>query len=150
MISRIVSFFEEQFSTLDQGSEPDPHQLQLVSAALMFEVVRADGVTNDSELKTLQQQLLEQFDLDKVELEQLITLAEQQSNEATSLYEFTRLINDHFNTGQKLQVVAAMWKIAVADGNIDRFEENIIRRIAELIYIPHKDFIKSKLEATGL
>lgn len=147
MISRIIIFFEEKFAELDQGVEPDQHQLQLVSAALMFEVIRADGEINDSELITLQLLLQEKFELTENELKELIMLAEQQSNDATSLYQFTRLINDHFNPEQKLQVIAAMWEIAIADGNIDRFEEHIIRRVAELMYIPHKDFIKSKLKA---
>ncbi len=149
MILRIISFFEEQFSELEKGAEPSAHQVQLASAALMFEVVRADGATKDDEINTLKQLLQEQFELPAAELDELIELAEQQSNEATSLYQFTRLINDHFDAGQKLQVIASMWKIAVADGNIDRFEEHIIRRVAELVYIPHKDFIRSKLEATG-
>lgn len=149
MISRIISFFEEQFSELEKGAEPSAHQVQLASAALMFEVVRADGATKDDELNTLKQLLQEQFELPTAELDELIELAEQQSNEATSLYQFTRLINDHFDARQKLQVIASMWEIAVADGNIDRFEEHIIRRVAELVYIPHKDFIRSKLEATG-
>lgn len=147
MISRIISFFEETFAELDNGGEADDHQLQLTSAALMFEVIRADHAVADSELETLKKLLLEQFELSAAELAELIELAEQQSNEATSLYQFTRLVNDHFNPDQKLQVIASMWKIAVADGNIDRYEDNIIRRVAELIYIPHKDFIKSKLEA---
>ena len=149
MISRIISFFEEQFSELEKGAEPSAHQVQLASAALMFEVVRADSEVKDNELNTLKQLLQEQFELPAVELNELIELAEQQSNEATSLYQFTRLINDHFDVEQKLQVITSMWKIAVADGNIDRFEEHIIRRVAELVYIPHKDFIRSKLEATG-
>lgn len=149
MILRIISFFEEQFSELEKGAEPSAHQVQLASAALMFEVVRADSEVKDNELNTLKQLLQEQFELPAVELNELIELAEQQSNEATSLYQFTRLINDHFDVEQKLQVITSMWKIAVADGNIDRFEEHIIRRVAELVYIPHKDFIRSKLEATG-
>jgi uncharacterized tellurite resistance protein B-like protein len=149
MISRIKLFFDEKLSAIGQDNAviQDDHQLHLASAALLFEVIRADLETSDSELDALKRILKEQYVIADHELEELAELAEQQSNASTSLYQFTRLINDHYDAAQKNSIICSMWKIAIADGNIDKYEENIIRRVAELLYIPHREFIKAKLDA---
>ena len=76
-----------------------------------------------------------------------MTLANQRADEATSLYEFTRVINDHYTPAQKLALIDLMWKVAYADSNLDKYEEHLIRRVAELTYVPHQDYIRSKLAA---
>ena len=80
---------------------------------------------------------------------ELLELASRKVDEATSLYEFTRLINDHYSAAQKLRLIDAMWSVACADGAIDKYEEHLIRRVAELTYVPHSDYIRSKLTATA-
>ena len=68
---------------------------------------------------------------------------------STSLYEFTRVINDHYSAEQKVQLVGAMWSVAYADGDLDKYEEALIRQVAELTYVPHQDYIRCKLAAQG-
>ena len=70
--------------------------------------------------------------------------AEERVDESTSLYEFTRVINDHYSAAQKLQLIEAMWVVAYADGNLDKYEEHLIRQVAEPIYVSHEDFMRSK------
>ena len=70
-------------------------------------------------------------------------------DESTSLYEFTRVINDHCCAEEKVDLVGAMWAVAYADGDLDKYEEALIRQVAELTYVPHADYIKSKLAAAG-
>ena len=67
--------------------------------------------------------------------------------DSTSLYEFTRDINDNFDAAERVRLIESMWKIAYADGNIDKYEEHIIRKVSNLIYVAHSDFIKAKLSA---
>ena len=68
-------------------------------------------------------------------------------DEAISLYEFTRVINDHYSAEQKLRLIDAMWSVAYADNDLDKYEEHLIRQVAELTYVPHSDYIQSKLSA---
>jgi len=77
----------------------------------------------------------------------LVSAAQQRVEEATSLYEFTRVINAHCNADEKLQMISAMWLVAYADGNLDKYEEHLIRQVAELTYVPHRDYIQCKLAA---
>ena len=85
--------------------------------------------------------------LPTAEVHALMEQASDKADEATSLYEFTRLINDHFLEEEKQQLIHNMWVVAWADGDIDKYEEHLIRRVAELIYVSHQDFIRSKLAA---
>ena len=73
-------------------------------------------------------------------------LAEDEARQATSLYEFTRLINDHYDYAQKCALIENMWRVAFSDERLDKYEEHLIRRIAELIYVSHSDFIRTKLK----
>ncbi|HDH50110.1 MAG TPA: TerB family tellurite resistance protein, partial [Nitrospirae bacterium] len=77
----------------------------------------------------------------------LLTLAEQEVKRATDYYEFTSLINRGFTYEQKVKVVEHLWEVAFADDTLDKYEEHMVRRIADLIYVSHKDFIEAKLRA---
>ena len=79
------------------------------------------------------------------ELGELVKLAESEANQATSLYEFTRLINDEYDYEEKVGLIENMWKIAFSDEQLDKYEEHLIRKISDLIYVSHSDFIKTKL-----
>jgi uncharacterized tellurite resistance protein B-like protein len=74
-------------------------------------------------------------------------LAEEEAREATSLYQFTSLMNEHFDHREKVLMILNMWEVAYADGRIDRYEEHLIRKVADLLYLSHKDFITSKQQA---
>jgi len=79
-----------------------------------------------------------------------LVAAESKVDEATSLYEFTREINDHYSPDQKVQLIRAMWTVAYADGKLGKYEEHLIRQVADLTYVPHQDYIRSKLAAKEL
>ena len=81
------------------------------------------------------------------EVHELVALATARVDEATSLYEFTRVINDHYSAAQKVQLIEAMWAVAFADGDLDKYEEHLIRQVAELIYVPHQDYVRCKRRA---
>ena len=73
--------------------------------------------------------------------------ARRETDKATSLYPFTGLINQHFSPEQKAQVVEALWRVAYADGTLDKYEEHLVRKVAELIHVSHSTFIRTKLKA---
>ena len=89
--------------------------------------------------------LRESLNLDLDELDELVQLAESEARQATSLYEFTRLINDEYDYKAKVRLIENMWRIAFSDEQLDKYEEHLIRKISDLIYVSHSDFIKTKL-----
>jgi uncharacterized tellurite resistance protein B-like protein len=146
MIGALKALFELPGQETEEERE---HRLHLASAALLIETARADFSQDEAEQEALEDLLCSTLDLGRTEVHELVEQAANRVDESTSLYEFTRVINDHYNAEQKLALVSDMWRVAYADGNLDKYEEHLIRQVAELTYVPHADYIRSKLEARG-
>jgi uncharacterized tellurite resistance protein B-like protein len=114
-------------------------------ASLIIEVALADKVFDESEINLLKNMLLETYSLKLDDANELIANAEKTVNESTSLYGYTREVNDNFDYQSKLGLLDQLWRMAFADGNIDKYEEHVVRKISDLIHISHNDFIQSKL-----
>ena len=117
------------------------------TAALLMEMSRAEDEVKAVERSAVAQAVPRAFDLDPGETAELIALAEQQAARATSLYEFTRLINEHFDRRQKEHVVELLWHVAYADGEVDKYEEHLVRKITDLLYVPHVAFVRARYHA---
>ncbi len=146
MIKAIRNFFETQIAT-DDEAELSTDQRQLATAALLIEVASADHNVDTEELNQIKVILKNKFQLDAEQLSSLTDLAKAEKNDATSLYQFTQLINEHCSQDDKFRLVTAMWEVAFADNDIDKYEEHLIRKVADLIYLSHSDFIRAKMTA---
>ena len=145
--NKLNNIFSGLFEDESQVCNVDEHQCQLTSAALMIEVASIDQNFSSSELEALNYILRCEFGLTDNEVQSLIALAKSARDDASSLYPFTKLINDQFDVSQKYKLITSMWQIAFADGNLDKYEESIIRRVADLIYLPHSEFMRAKHQA---
>ncbi len=141
------NFFKGFFNKTVSQEPATSNSVLLSAISLMIEVSLADEIMDISELETLKKVLLNEFEVKENDLENLISDAKKNQNSSTSLYEFTRKINDEYEFDDKKNLILSMWKIAYADGNIDKYEEYVIRKVSDLIYISHPDFIESKQKA---
>lgn len=121
--------------------------LELASAALMLEVGRADFSLQPAELDVIRDLLAHYFDLTSDEVSLLSEEAGERVDAATCLYEFTRVINDTASIEQKRELIGLMWRVAMADQTLSQYEEHVIRKVADLLYLPHSDFIRAKQAA---
>lgn len=145
MIKKIQSFFEAQFGLNLVTPQEQRHQLNLAVAAVFMEMMLIDHQIASSEQKQLELTLSQQLDLDTLEVHELIHLARQTLNDSADYYQFTRLINDRFGRPEKIAVIENLWKIAFADGRLDQHEEHYLRKVADLLHVPHSEFIKAKI-----
>jgi uncharacterized tellurite resistance protein B-like protein len=143
MIQVLKALFERPDG---ESEESDQRNLRLAAAALLVETVRADFIEDAAELTKLAQLLTTSLNLEQDEVYKLIVAAQARVEKATSLYEFTQVINDHCSAEQKLQLISAMWAVAYADGDLDKYEEHLIRQVADLLHVPHSDYIHCKLK----
>ena len=144
MIDKIKSFFSKNVIEPEQdGATPE----QIALAALLIEVMVIDGNLDEQELESITRTLSSMLETTKEQVDELITLSREEVTEATSLYQFTREINDHFDEQKKLELMTGMWRVAYADGYLDKYEENIMRRVADLLHIRHSEYIQCKLAA---
>ena len=144
MIDKIKNFFSKNVLEPEaETTSPD----QLATAALLIEVMVIDGDLDDQEMQAIAGTLANMLHLSKEQIDQLIELSKEEVAEATSLYQFTKEINEHFDIEKKLSLMTAMWRVAFADGHLDKYEENIIRRVADLLHIRHSEYIRCKANA---
>lgn len=149
MFASIKRFFDANLTAATQASNPVDQEraYQLATAALLIEMTRADHDVKSIERTAVTQAVQRAFELDASQTEELLALAEEEADTATSLYEFTRLINRHFDAKQKEHIVELLWHVALADGEIDKYEDHLVRKVADLIYVPHMAFIRAKHNA---
>lgn len=146
MLNKLSRFIERHLQPAG-GDAPilSYHQKQLAVAALLIEVALADQRLSEVELHSLTIILERKFSLAKDELTELIDLAKDETTRATSLHQFTQIVNQHCAMEEKFGLMKAMWEIAYADGDLDKYEDYMIRKVADLIYVPHTDFIRAKI-----
>ena len=144
MINTIRKFFKSNESSKSDNLEGN--QDELAYASLLIEVIKSDDHFDQREHDELLNILSTKLSIDEKALGELSELAQRKSDESTSLYEFTREINDKYQYEEKVELIEDLWRIAYSDERIDKYEDYVIRKVADLIYVTHSDFIKSKLK----
>jgi len=144
MIQKIKQFFEQNISAPEESNTEQ--QLQLATAALFIEMMLQDGKVHAEEKISVKNAIKNCFEITDNEADELFELAEDELKHSTDYYQFTQLINNNYTQAQKVIVIEKLWTIAYADSHLDDFEEHMVRKISELIYVPHTQFIKTKLK----
>ena len=146
MLGAIQRFFD---SRIDPGHRDvrrsDDHRLQVATGALLIEMMRTDVEVTEGERAVVLASLQSKFHLTSEETHELVALAEAEADDAIDHYQFTSLIKTGFSDEQKRKVVEYLWAVAYADENVDKHEEFLVRKIANLIGVSHKEFIEAKL-----
>jgi uncharacterized tellurite resistance protein B-like protein len=146
MLDSIKSFFRRHMAPgADEGPEAAAQRGRLAAAALLVEVVRSDSEFSEAEREAVLSAARRKFGLDESESRQLIELAEAEASEAHDLYQFTSQINASFTAGQKARLIEELWRVAYSDDVLHRYEEHVIRKVADLIHVSHSTFIAAKL-----
>lgn len=142
MLQAIKNFFEQNIASTPV--DDTDHQLKLATAALLIEMMQQDDHVHESEITMVRQALQKNFALTENETLQLCELAKQELDNAVDSHQFTSLIAKHYSQAEKIKIIEYLWRVAYADNHLDPLEEHMVRHIAELIYVPHREFIKAK------
>lgn len=146
MLKAIREFFETR---MDAGSRQadETHAIRLATAALLVEMVRMDGEIDAAERAAIMAAVRGKFGLAAEEADALVRLAEQEARQSTDYYQFTSLLNRHFSAEQKEKVIEAMWRVAYADTALSAWEQHLVRKVADLLYVPHGAYVAAKMRA---
>ncbi len=148
MLGTIKQFFDKHIAPHPVTQATDGEQrLRIATSAILIEMTRADFEVKPEELASVAEALETTFAISAAETQELLRLAEQEAQHATDFYQFTSLINRSFSAEEKTRVIELMWQVAYADGRADRYEDHLVRKIAGLLHVPHKDFIAAKQRA---
>ncbi len=142
MFSKLKALFTEE-----KKPESKEHDISLAVTAMMIEIMRIDGKLDSAERKVIFDAIEKRFDLSHEAVETLIAEASEAQSKSTDLHQFTSLINQQFSTEERIDILKELWQVAMADGHIDPYEEQLIRRVAGLIGVYHGEFIQAKIDA---
>lgn len=148
MLEAIKRFVQEHLVAPARGhTDPNSaeHAVRLATAALLIEVMHVDSAVTPHERSRVIELIKTRFQLSAEETAELIDLSEAEAKGATDYFQFTSIINRSFTAEQKIDIIEHLWQVAYADSDLDKHEEHAIRKIAELLYVPHSAFIAAKL-----
>lgn len=134
-------------AALDTAPSADANRadLERVSALLLVEIAWADHQIDELERKTIRAALRQASSIADEELDSILDAALADAQHTVSLHEHIRQINGSFDKTRKLMLVEQMWRVALADGDLDKYEEYTIRKLCDLLHVKHRDFIQAKL-----
>ncbi|HKQ29962.1 MAG TPA: TerB family tellurite resistance protein [Burkholderiales bacterium] len=148
MLKAIGEFFDKHIKGPEAAQRKSAHDpLHLATAALLVEMMRMSGDVADNERARVLHALEAKFGLTPDETAELSRLAEAEAKQATDYYQFTSLIQSRLTMEEKERLIEHLWAVAYADGELHRYEEHLVRKIADLLYVSHKAFIAAKLRA---
>lgn len=122
-------------------------RLDAAVAILLMEVARADFDVADDELDVIRSTLIDDFAMGVDQADELVRHAAAEVDDSTGFFPFVRVLNEQLGQNQKRQVVETLWRVAYADAGKHHLEESIIRQIADLLYVPHSEFIRARVRA---
>ena len=128
------------------GQALDPDRVPLAMAALLVEAARADFHVNEAELEELVAVLTPRLDLSEVQARELLHRARSAVEHSVSLHEFTRPLHEAMQYGQKEDLIRMLWHVALADRRLDKYEDYLIGKVAELLYVSRGDVLRLKHE----
>lgn len=133
------------------GGEPldEERALRLATAALLVEMSRADFSERSAERGEILRALRDHFGLDLEAAERLLEQGSTRADRAVSLYEFTSLLHEQLDVAEKQKIVEMLWRVALADARLDKYEDHLVRKVAELLYVSHSDLMRLKHRVLG-
>jgi len=123
-----------------------PHKLHIATCALLLEMAKIDGEFNDSERQDIVAIFKNKYHLTADEISCLIEASEEELEKSIDLWRFTNQINKNYSPDEKIQIIETVWQIAYSDGKLDKHEDYLIHKLAELLNISHKHLIETKLK----
>lgn len=147
MLKRFKAAFAQRVKDDSIESDTDDQQIALAAAMLLLEVAWADHEIEERELALIRSSLIALYDISESQVEAVIAEAKLEHQEISSIFQFTRMLNEHLNTDERRRLLENLWRLSAFDGSAFHYEEGVIRKIAELLYLTHTDFINAKLGA---
>ena len=148
MIRKLFIQVIESISVTDSSVAVDRDAaLRLATAVLMVDVARADHVFDESEFERVLQLVEQHFGLAPEEAAELVNSASETADDIVSVHEFTALLHEHLDEDEKARIVGFLWEIAYADGQLDKYEDSLILKISDLLYVSRARVMRLKYDA---
>ena len=129
--------------------DDDVNAVEMAAAVLLIEMARADFEQEDIENKMIIELLKEYFLLNGEDADDLFLEAEKIADNSVSLHEFTRTLHETLNEKAKNEIIEMLWRLALVDDSLDRYEDYLVRKIADLLYVSNSSVLRIKHNLTS-
>lgn len=147
MLDRFKAAFARRVKDKSIEDDSDDQQVALAAAMLLLEVAWADHEIEEREIELIRSALIALYDISENQVEAVIAEAKLEHQEISSIFPFTRALNEQLDTTERKRLLESLWRLNAFDGSAFHYEESVIRKISELLYLTHGDFIAAKLGA---
>lgn len=150
MLGKIKDFFNNS-ATLEGSpkGESAEKRIQVAACALLIEMAKTDNEFSDEEEERILSILKKEFALSNEMSDELIELANEELRASLDLWQFTNLINSNYSVDEKIRLMELIWKVVYADGKLDKHEDYLVKKLATLLNLRHKEMIDAKLRVLG-
>ncbi|HEY4229141.1 MAG TPA: TerB family tellurite resistance protein [Thermoanaerobaculia bacterium] len=147
----IRHFFTSRVSSGNEGEHHPPDAVAIAACALLLEIAHADDVFTDEERQRILRAVREDLGVPAGDVDEVVRLAEEERRESVDLYQFTRLLAEKFSREQRLRLIEVIWGIVYSDGQLTAAENQLARRIAELLGFQHPEVqaVREKVKASS-
>ena len=133
------------------GSTAAPaHPRALATAMLMTEVAWADHDVSSVEVAHMTSAVQRLYGLTAEDARDTVAQAQRAHGAATSVQPFTHALNQQLKREERYEVLVELWRLAYSDDALDKYEDYHVRKIADLLYLSHDEFIAAKRAARAL
>ena len=141
-----MTFWKELTRKLgfEEAAADEERSASLAAAALLLEMTEADMEVTPEERNAVRVALAQTFGLDEASIDETMRQAVRQIDREVSYFPHVETINDLCGPEDKERIVEQMWRVAFADGSLDKYEEHYLRRLCELLHVPHRTFIQAR------
>lgn len=147
MLNRFKEAFARRVKDESIEADSDDQQVALAAAMLLLEVAWADHEIEERELALIRSSLISLYGISESQVEAVIEEARLEHQEISSIFPFTRTLNEQLDTDERKRLLESLWRLNTFDGSTFHYEESVIRKIADLLYLTHGEFISGKLAA---
>ena len=147
MFEKLQNFLDNLSLETKSIKQNDQDELQIATAVLFLELAYADFNFTVEEEKQLTNSLQNFFNLDKSEIEELISVAKEKRQQRTDIWLFTNKVKEQYSRSDKIKILEMLWQLVYADGHMDKYEDALIRKINNLLGLTHGEMIQAKLKA---
>ncbi|MCD6152890.1 MAG: TerB family tellurite resistance protein [Syntrophobacterales bacterium] len=145
MIPLVEKFFGKMTNNTSDVSEKPPHDIRIATCALLLEMSQIDGEFSESERKSILSIITKDYHLDNKYATAILEAADEELKKNLDLWQFTNLINRNYTHEEKIKIIEMVWRIAYTDGRLDKHEDSLVHKLADLLHLTHRQLIDTKM-----
>lgn len=147
----MIDIVKRFFGTLSpdepsQTGNESKHDARVAVCALLVEMAKIDETFTAAEMSKIIYILKDKYGLSADDADELISVAEQELDGSIDYWQFARLINDNYSTEEKMDIIEMLWRIVFVDGQMDKYENHLMHKLAELLRLSHQQLIEAKIK----